>query len=404
MDEASAALELISQTKARRIRLTDLAARDARGTTSTTIHQVHLPHVSEVSSVHAKCEWPLMVLTEDLSTPTRAGKISRRTEVEELQRIQGDWVVVSTTAIEICRHDLAGPALRPVEPAQATFRASTPPTLPESVAMLRLLDLEEIRQLKSRYFRLMDTKDWSAWGALFTDSAEFRIRDEVMSKTNWIRMVQEFLRTGVSLHQGHAPEITFTGENTAEGIWSLTDVLEWPGTSPRRAVLGHGHYQEQYSLSASGWQISGLTLSYLSFDHLPDDPGADSRPEPGQFSGWFDNCRPLSIESVKDISAIKNLRAASDGALTASARLNSDSIVVRHSHMPEIRMIDSDSALGLWCVSDHLHDATGGWEDALGYLDEVYRRVDGVWEIASSTTHYVRTDRVMSADHRGSEA
>ena len=30
-------------------------------------------------------------------------------------------------------------------------------------------ELEAIRQLKARYFRFMDTKDWDAWRELFTD-------------------------------------------------------------------------------------------------------------------------------------------------------------------------------------------------------------------------------------------
>ncbi len=33
----------------------------------------------------------------------------------------------------------------------------------------KLWDIEQIKQLKARYFRLMDTKDWAAWRELFTD-------------------------------------------------------------------------------------------------------------------------------------------------------------------------------------------------------------------------------------------
>ena len=33
----------------------------------------------------------------------------------------------------------------------------------------KLWDIEQIKQLKARYFRLMDTKDWAAWKDLFTD-------------------------------------------------------------------------------------------------------------------------------------------------------------------------------------------------------------------------------------------
>ena len=40
----------------------------------------------------------------------------------------------------------------------------------------RLLDLEELKQLKARYFLYMDTKDWEAWRELFTDDLGSRAR------------------------------------------------------------------------------------------------------------------------------------------------------------------------------------------------------------------------------------
>ena len=33
----------------------------------------------------------------------------------------------------------------------------------------RLAELEEIKQLKARYFRLMDTKQWKEYGDVFTE-------------------------------------------------------------------------------------------------------------------------------------------------------------------------------------------------------------------------------------------
>ena len=40
----------------------------------------------------------------------------------------------------------------------------------------KLLWIEEIRQLKSRYFRFMDTKDWGALRTVFCDDATFDCR------------------------------------------------------------------------------------------------------------------------------------------------------------------------------------------------------------------------------------
>ena len=70
-------------------------------------------------------------------------------------------------------------------------------------------DLEAIKQLKARYFRLMDTKQWEAFRELFTDDAvmqstpdpeeRFVGGDEIAAK------VSRALADAVSVHHGHTP-------------------------------------------------------------------------------------------------------------------------------------------------------------------------------------------------------
>ena len=38
----------------------------------------------------------------------------------------------------------------------------------------QLADIEEIKKLKARYFRLMDTKRWKEWANVFTDDARLQ--------------------------------------------------------------------------------------------------------------------------------------------------------------------------------------------------------------------------------------
>ena len=45
----------------------------------------------------------------------------------------------------------------------------------------RLTALEEIRKLKARYFRALDTKDWAGLQALFLPDAVLDVRDDVAS-------------------------------------------------------------------------------------------------------------------------------------------------------------------------------------------------------------------------------
>src|SRR5215470_1823207 len=79
----------------------------------------------------------------------------------------------------------------------------------------RLLDLEQIRQLKAKYCRSIDTKQWQLLRSLFTDGARFE----------GFRAAP----TGaISVHHCHTPEIVFTDDSTARGIWAMMDYLEWP--------------------------------------------------------------------------------------------------------------------------------------------------------------------------------
>ena len=41
-----------------------------------------------------------------------------------------------------------------------------------------IADIEEIKQLKARYFRLMDTKQWDEWADLFTDDLDTWFEDD----------------------------------------------------------------------------------------------------------------------------------------------------------------------------------------------------------------------------------
>jgi uncharacterized protein (TIGR02246 family) len=129
-------------------------------------------------------------------------------------------------------------------------------------------DIEAIRQLKARYFRTMDTKDWEAMRRVFTD-------DVVMDTTAagggvvegadaFLAFLREVLADAVTVHQGHMPEIELTSPTTATGIWALNDIVVWPdGTR----LDGYGHYHETYEKGADGgWRIASSTLTRLHTD------------------------------------------------------------------------------------------------------------------------------------------
>jgi ketosteroid isomerase-like protein len=128
-------------------------------------------------------------------------------------------------------------------------------------------DIEAIKQLKARYFRTLDTKDWVTFRAIFTDDV---VLDTTASGGNLIHGADEFLvflqdalGEVVSVHHGHMPEIELTSPTQAIGTWALEDLLRWPDGSELR---GYGHYHEVYEKKADTWQIKSSTLTRLRMD------------------------------------------------------------------------------------------------------------------------------------------
>jgi hypothetical protein len=130
-----------------------------------------------------------------------------------------------------------------------------------------LLEIEAIKQLKARYCRLLDTKDWQAWRDLFADDF---LSDTSPAGGKVIRGADEFvaftrksLRNQATVHQVHAPEIELTSPTTARGVWALEDVVRFgPGVNLR----GYGHYTETYENTDGQWRFTSSTLTRLRED------------------------------------------------------------------------------------------------------------------------------------------
>jgi hypothetical protein len=136
-------------------------------------------------------------------------------------------------------------------------------------------DIEAIKQLKARYFRMMDTKDWDGFAAVFTADVEIDVSGDGGGVTHGVAEFLPFLRAAigdvVTVHHGHMPEIEITSPTTARGVWALEDQLWWPDGAPVRHMHGFGHYHETYEKTPAGWRIKSLTLTRLHrlFDPAP---------------------------------------------------------------------------------------------------------------------------------------
>jgi uncharacterized protein (TIGR02246 family) len=128
-------------------------------------------------------------------------------------------------------------------------------------------DIEAIKQLKARYFRTMDTKDWSGMRQVFTDDVVMDTSaaggDVVAGADEFLAFLQPTLQEAITVHHGHMPEIEISGPSTARGIWALQDTIMWPdGTR----MEGYGHYHETYEQVAGEWRIKSSTLTRLHVD------------------------------------------------------------------------------------------------------------------------------------------
>jgi uncharacterized protein (TIGR02246 family) len=128
-------------------------------------------------------------------------------------------------------------------------------------------DTEAIRNLKARYFRTMDTKDWDGMRQVFTDDVVIDTRESggeiVRGAEEFMTFLKGALDGAVTVHQGHMPEILLTSETTATGIWALNDIVIWPNGM---RLDGYGHYHETYQKDADGWRIKSSKLTRLHVD------------------------------------------------------------------------------------------------------------------------------------------
>jgi uncharacterized protein (TIGR02246 family) len=128
-------------------------------------------------------------------------------------------------------------------------------------------DIEAIRQLKARYFRTMDTKDWAGMRRVFTDDVVMDTSEAggslVHGADEFMAFLEGALGEATTVHQGHMPEIVVTSGSTATGVWALHDIVIFPNGM---RLDGYGHYHETYEKAGGEWRIASSKLTRLHMD------------------------------------------------------------------------------------------------------------------------------------------
>jgi hypothetical protein len=140
----------------------------------------------------------------------------------------------------------------------------------------RMLAIEEIKQLKYRYLRFLDTKEWDALAELFLEDATsaygdgkyaFEGREAIMS----------FLRDALgrpsilTAHHVHQPEIELTSESTATGVWALWDTVI--DLQHQLTIRGAAFYRDEYVKQNGQWRFrsTGYQRTYEEMEPRPAD-------------------------------------------------------------------------------------------------------------------------------------
>ena len=121
-------------------------------------------------------------------------------------------------------------------------------------------DLEDIKRVKYRYLRALDTKHWADYADTMTDDVVGDYGSSLGEEHHFTdrNSLVEYMLTSlpdsvVTEHRVTHPEITVDGDE-ASGIWYLQDrviVAEFDFM-----LIGAAFYHDEYRKTPDGWKIS----------------------------------------------------------------------------------------------------------------------------------------------------
>jgi uncharacterized protein (TIGR02246 family) len=121
-----------------------------------------------------------------------------------------------------------------------------------------LINLEAIKQLKYRYIRSLDLKQYEDFRACFAEDArwvsnggtvDFQGRDTIVE---WVKAATE-AETQLCHHVVTQPEIAFTSDHTATGTWKLDSTVVL--TDQDLTIWAGAFYFDEYVKVDGAWKI-----------------------------------------------------------------------------------------------------------------------------------------------------
>ena len=155
-------------------------------------------------------------------------------------------------------------------------------------AITKLVETEAIKQLKARYQRAVDTKDWDLMRSVLAPNAR-SVYSDGKHDYQGREAIVEFLsaprglgNTEIqSMHHAHTPEIEITSETTAKGKWYLEDfvlsAIPSHGAPNGTVMHGTGIYIDEYVKLDGEWHIQQTGYERIFEDFQPRGEGSRLR-------------------------------------------------------------------------------------------------------------------------------
>lgn len=155
-----------------------------------------------------------------------------------------------------------------------------------------LLAAEAVRQLKGRYFRFLDTKDWGGFATVFCREAKFDLLASATVDPNdgsrnaaetahfmldgreaIVTAIRDAVADSHTVHHGSCHEVWVDSPDEARGIIAMVDKITNSHTG-EYILEAYGHYHETYRREDGEWRIWRSRLSRLHvFANLDARPG-----------------------------------------------------------------------------------------------------------------------------------
>jgi hypothetical protein len=142
-------------------------------------------------------------------------------------------------------------------------------------------EIEEIKDLKFRYCRFADARQWESLRGLFMEDAHLIFKDvmrgkwyEFFGRDELIGLAASMLSIATTVHRVYNPDIKVLPDGAATATWSMEDDVIFPEdtVSPYQKMHGFGFYHDTLEKSGGEWRIRAMVLERVKLDFTMRQP------------------------------------------------------------------------------------------------------------------------------------